>query len=117
MLTAASGSQILPFMKRVTGLGGIFFKCRNPDAVKNWYAEHLGLPLDGDGCVTFQWRNTDEPKSPGRTVWATFPADTDYFKASNADFMINYRVDDLRGLLAQLRKEGVQVDDKIEEYE
>src|ERR1043165_488495 len=104
-------------MKRVTGLGGIFFKCRNPEAVKDWYAKHLGLPLDGDGCVTFQWRDIDQPKSPGRTVWATFPADTDYFKSSKAEFMINYRGDDLKGLLAELRKEGVQVDDKVEEYD
>src|SRR3954469_5271046 len=104
-------------MKRVTGLGGIFFKCRDPEAVKNWYSKHLGLPLDGDGCVTFQWRDAEDSKSVGRTVWATFPADTEYFNPSRASFMINYRVENLKELLAELKNEGVAVDDKIEEYD
>src|SRR5438309_131439 len=104
-------------MKRVTGLGGIFFKSRDPEAVKNWYAKHLGLPMDGDGNITFPWRDASAPEQMGRTVWASFPLDTEYFKPSSSPFMINYRVDDLKALLEQLRREGVEVEDKIEEYD
>lgn len=104
-------------MKRVTGLGGIFFKCKDPESVKDWYAKHLGLPVDAEGGINFQWRDPDDPKVMGRTVWASFPDDTDYFQPSRAQFMINYRVDDLKALLARLREEGVQVDNKVEEYD
>ena len=104
-------------MKRVTGIGGIFFKAKDPEQLKAWYAMHLGLPLKEDGDVSFPWREMDAPEKTGRTVWAPFPKETDYFKPSNAALMINYRVENLDTLLTQLRKEGVTVDDRVEEYD
>jgi len=104
-------------MKRVTGIGGIFFKAKDPGQLKAWYALHLGLPLKEDGEVSFHWRETDTPQREGRTIWAPFPNNTEYFEPSPSSFMINYRVEDLDGLLAQLRKEGVQVNDCVEEYD
>jgi predicted enzyme related to lactoylglutathione lyase len=104
-------------MKRVTGIGGIFFKASNPEQLKAWYYEHLGIVPDPQGYVTFQWREKDDPDSIGFTAWSLFKEDTTYFAPSEAPFMINYRVADLHGLLEQLRQEGVRVDDKVEEYE
>ena len=103
-------------MKRVTGIGGVFFKAGDPDELKAWYVRHLGLPLRPDGEVMFEWREGEEPDAQGVTVWAPFPRDTDYFEPSQSPFMINYRVADLDGLLAQLRREGVEVEDRVEEY-
>ena len=105
-------------MKRVTGIGGIFFKAQDPEKLKAWYHEHLGLEPDSEvGGVAFKWREADQPETIGRTVWSPFPADTKYFAPSQASFMINYRVVDLDRLLDQLRREGVEVDDRIEDYE
>ena len=103
-------------MKRVTGIGGIFFKSKDPDSLKRWYGEHLGIPADEHG-YTFQWREESDREQVGFTVWSPFPHDTQYFNPSTAPFMINYRVDDLDGLLAALREEGVAVEDPIQEYE
>lgn len=104
-------------MKRVTGIGGIFFKARDPDALKDWYRECLGVVPSADGTVTFEWRSKDRPDEVGYTVWAPFRQDTKYFDPSTASFMVNFRVDDLYGLLEQLREEGVTVDEKTEESE
>lgn len=104
-------------MKRVTGIGGIFFKAKNPDRLKEWYSKHLGVQIDETTCGSFKWRDHDDPNRTGRTVWAPFPSDTDYFAPSSAPFMINYRVENLDYVLEQLRKEGVTVEDRIEEYE
>jgi predicted enzyme related to lactoylglutathione lyase len=104
-------------MKRITGIGGIFFKAADPEGLKKWYQQHLGVPSDSTGGVTFRWRDEEQPDKIGITVWAPFPADTQYFEPSTAPFMINYRVTDLEGLLAQLREEGVWVDERIETYE
>jgi predicted enzyme related to lactoylglutathione lyase len=104
-------------MKRVTGIGGIFFKSKNPEKIKEWYRKHLGIEPEAEGNVSFKWRDNDDPKRTGSTVWASFPHDTDYFNPSSAPFMINYRVENLDYLLEQLRKEGVKVEDRIEEYE
>lgn len=101
-------------MRRVTGIGGIFFKAADASGLAAWYRKHLGIEIDENGSATFTWRQADG--SPGMTVWAAFPKDTDYFGKSGADFMVNYRVEDLDALLAALRSEGVTVDDKIEEY-
>ncbi len=103
-------------MKRVTGIGGIFFKAGDPDELKAWYLRHLGLPSRPDGDVVFEWREGEEPARRGATVWSLFPRETDYFEPSQSPFMINYRVADLDGLLAQLRREGVEVEDRVEEY-
>ena len=105
-----------PSDKRVTGLGGVFFKAHDPKRLVEWYSEHLGLlPHAEFTGVVFEWREQDDPEKPGSTVWGAFPENTDYFAPSSAPFMINYRVADLDRLLAQLRAEGVAVDDRIEE--
>jgi predicted enzyme related to lactoylglutathione lyase len=99
-------------MERVLGIGGIFFKARDPIALAAWYESHLGIPIDaGQTYGSFKASAGDE------TVWSTFPADTRYFDPSTAPFMVNYRVRDLDAILAQLRAAGVEVDDRIEEAE
>lgn len=102
--------------KRVTGIGGVFFKANQPEQLREWYQRHLGIACEEWGAV-FPWRHAEEPERKGYTAWAPFKADTDYFAPSNASFMINYRVDDLDGLLTLLRQEGVEVEDRIEETE
>jgi predicted enzyme related to lactoylglutathione lyase len=104
-------------MKRVTGIGGIFFKARDPKALGEWYRTHLGIALEDWGGAAFRWASPENPAGTGTTIWNPFPADTAYFAPSQAGFMINYRVDDLHALLAALRSEGCTVDDKVEESE
>lgn len=102
-------------MGRVTGLGGVFFKAAHPERLYAWYESHLGLKRE-EGGVNFRWREKDSPAT-GKTVWALFEKDTRYFDPSAAPFMLNYRVDDLDALLERLRAEGVQIDEKREEWE
>src|SRR5262245_12749973 len=102
-------------MARVTGIGGIFFKGRDPDALSAWYREHLEIEIDGNHVSTFLWREHDEPEREASTVWSIFPDDTTYFGPGAAPFMINYRVADLDAVLAQLRDEGVEIDEHHEE--
>jgi predicted enzyme related to lactoylglutathione lyase len=104
-------------MKRVTGIGGIFFKGQNAEQLRSWYQEHLGIESQGDWGATFEWREAANPDETGQTAWSIFAGHTKYFEPSTAPFMINYRVADLHALLAQLRSEGVKVDDKVEESE
>ncbi len=104
-------------MKKVTGIGGVFFKAKEPVKLKSWYRDHLGIIPNPDGYVSFQWRDNDAPDRVGLTVWEVFPADTDYFEPSSKPFMINFRVENLDALLAELRAAGVQVDDRLEEYD
>jgi predicted enzyme related to lactoylglutathione lyase len=104
-------------MEKVTGIGGVFFKTRDPEKLKAWYQEHLGITPRSDGAVVFEWREESNPSQLGHTVWAPFPHDTDYFDPSTAPFMINYRVANLDAMLTQLRSAGVDVDDRVEEYE
>ena len=104
-------------MKRVTGIGGIFFKASDPKKLGQWYKKHLGIDVEEWGGHAFRWVTEDNPAGTGTTVWSPFSKDTDYFAPSLASFMINYRVDDLHALLAVLRKEGCTVDDKVEESE
>jgi len=95
----------------VLGIGGVFFKARDPIALAAWYREHLGVPAaDGATYAPFV-------EQAGTTVWATFPADTHYFAPSTAPFMLNYRVSDLDAMLTQLRAAGVTVEDKVEQSE
>ena len=103
-------------MKRVTSLGGIFFKCKNPEKVKEWYSKHLGFNTDKYG-TTFEWRQSDEQTKKGFTVWSPFKQDTKYFEPSSKEFMINYRVENLEQLVEDLKKEGVTVVDEIEVYD
>ena len=103
-------------MKRVTGIGGVFFKCKDPEKIKDWYKTHLGLNTDDYGA-TFKWRLEDDPTKIGSTQWSPFSEDTKYFAPSTKDFMINYRVADLEALVVELKKEGVTVVDDIETYD
>jgi predicted enzyme related to lactoylglutathione lyase len=95
-------------IKRVTGLGGVFFKTQNPDQIKEWYNKHLGIDAGPYGA-TFEWRQKDDPEKPGTTAWNPFKETTQYFSPSEKSFMINYRVDDLEKLLEALRSEGVEI--------
>lgn len=99
--------------KRVTGIGGVFFKTNNPDECKAWYQKHLGLDTDAYGCL-FKWK--DEEGNEGNTQWSPFPKNTTYFEPSQKEFMINYRVENLVDLLEELKKEGVEIVGKMEEY-
>lgn len=102
--------------KRVTGIGGIFFKVKDPNATKTWYQKHLGLSTDKYGTA-FEWRSSENPESKGFTQWSPMQDSTDYFLPSQKEFMINYRVEDLEGLVAELKAEGVQVLDEIQTFE
>jgi len=94
-------------MARVTGIGGVFFKAKSAKAeLAKWYAEHLGLPVESFGGAILRWPD-DTAEDRGLTVWSLADRDTEWFAPSGADFMINYRVDDLDGLLAQLAKSGI----------
>ncbi len=101
--------------KRVTGIGGVFFKCQDPEKQKQWYKERLGLPVDEWGA-SFRWIDKDTKKE-AITAWSPFKQDTDYFEPSKKDVMINYRVENLKELLEQLKKEGVTVIGEIQEFE
>ena len=103
-------------MKRVTSLGGIFFKCKDPDKIKEWYSKHLGFNTDQYG-TTFEWRQSDEQTKKGPTVWSPFNQDTKYFEPSSKEFMINYRVENIEQLVEELKNEGVTVVDEIEVYD
>jgi predicted enzyme related to lactoylglutathione lyase len=102
--------------KRVRALGGIFFKCKDPQAMNNWYSKHLGLNTGNYGS-NFGWRKADQPEVKGYTLWSPFSENTKYFAPSEKDFMINYRVDDLEKLIEVLKSEGVQVVGEIQEFE
>ncbi|MBI3653135.1 MAG: VOC family protein [Acidobacteria bacterium] len=104
-------------MKRVTGIGGIFFKAQDAKALRAWYQQHLGIEISEWGGHAFVWRDAENPEGNGVTVWSIFPSDTPYFDSGDKPFMINYRVENLDQLLAQLRTEGVTVEDKIAEEE
>jgi predicted enzyme related to lactoylglutathione lyase len=101
--------------KRVTGLGGVFFKARDPKAIKAWYQKHLHIESGEHGAV-FRWRLEEDPEIAGVTAWSPFPEDTDYYQPSQKDYMFNYRVENLEELLEVLKKEGVEVVGEIEEY-
>lgn len=103
-------------MKRVTGIGGIFFKCKDPEEIKKWYNDHLGIKTDQYGGV-FVWREQDDPERKGYTAWSPFSDNSKYFFPSKKDFMFNYRVENLEKLLAVLKKEGVEIVGEIEEHE
>ncbi len=92
--------------KRVTGLGGFFFKAKDPDAIKTWYRDHLGLQTDNYGC-SFWWK--DEKGEDGMTQWSPMDENTDYYKPSEKQFMMNFRVENLEELLKALKQEGVEI--------
>jgi predicted enzyme related to lactoylglutathione lyase len=104
-------------MKRVTGIGGVFFKAHNPDQLREWYRVHLGIPVTEWGGASFAWQSDDNPAGVGTTAWSIFKSDTDYFGSGPSPFMINFRVHDLDALLAALRAEGCNVDAKTDNSE
>ena len=99
--------------KRVTGIGGFFFKSEDPKALRDWYRKHLGLDTNDYGC-TFRWKN--EKGEDCSTQWSPFKSDTNYFSPSEKQFMQNFRVEKLEELLAKLKEEGVQVIGEMESY-
>lgn len=103
-------------MKKVTGIGGIFFKCKDPDKVREWYQKHLGLNTNQYGAV-FEWYEGSDSTKKALTTWSPFNETTKYFEPSTKDFMINYRVENLVELVEALKKEGVTIVDSIETYE
>lgn len=104
-------------MERVTGIGGIFIKAHDPEALRAWYQRHLGVPVTEWGGAVFRWHTPEKPEPDGMTVWSIMPMSSGYFAPSTATFMINYRVRDVRALIAVLREEGCQVDERIDESE
>lgn len=104
-------------MKRVTGIGGIFIKAKDAAGLREWYRRHLGISIEEWGGTAFRWAGPDNPQGIGTTVWSVFEASTQYFAPSEAPFMVNYRVEDLHAVLAALRAEGCNVDDKVDESE
>ena len=103
-------------MKRVTSLGGIFFKCKDPKKVREWYQKHLGLNTNQHGAV-FEWRQGADTTRKGFTQWSPFSEKTKYFEHSTKDFMIYYRVENLEALINQLKKDSVTILDNIEAVE
>lgn len=106
-------------MKKVTGVGGVFFKCKDPKAVNEWYKAHLGFDTSQYG-TSFEWLQSDPDSGvtkKGLTQWNPFPESTKYFEPSTKDFMINYRVENLEALVEELKKENITILDKIETYD
>ena len=101
-------------IKRVTGLGGFFFKTENPNQIKDWYKNHLGIPVDNYGW-TFWWK--DKEGKDCCTQWSPFEANTSYFQPSEKQFMMNFRVDNLEALLEVLKEEGVTIVGEMESYD
>jgi len=103
-------------MKKVTGIGGIFFKCNDPEKMKTWYSQNLGLITNEYGSM-FESRDSKNPEKINYLQWSPFKSDTKYFNPSQKDFMINYRVENLVQLVEELKKAGVEICDAIAEYE
>lgn len=99
-------------IKKVTGIGGIFFKCKDPKKLKEWYQTNLGLNTDKYGAV-FEWRQGADSAKKGFTQWSPFNEKTKYFEPSTKDYMINYRVENMEFLVAELKKNGVTIVDTV----
>lgn len=106
---AAGDTQI----EKVTGIGGVFFKARDPKKLRAWYRDHLGIQNKA-GYADFSWREKDNPERLGRTVWTLFPTNSPYFGSSTAPMMINYRVANLDRMIEQLRRAGVAVEKTVD---
>ena len=101
---------------KVTGIGGIFFYSKNPQEIREWYGKNLGLAIDDYGSP-FEFRNANRPEEVNYLRWSPFEEGTEYFKPSEKEFMINYRVQNIEGLVKNLRENGVTIVDDIEEFE
>ena len=104
-------------MNRVTGIGGIFFKAKDAPALQAWYKRHLGIDVQEWGGAAFRWVDDQGEPIAGTTIWSVGSAEGDVFAPSNASFMVNYRVEDARGLAKILKDEGCNVLDKIDDSE
>ena len=104
-------------MKRVTGIGGIFFKAKDPVSLRAWYRRHLGIDVQDWGGAAFSWTGTDGKPAAGTTIWSIGDAGGDQFAPSSSAFMVNYRVADLPALLDALRAEGCNVVDRTDDSE
>ena|SRR5437867_13153242 len=104
-------------MKRVTGIGGIFFKAKDPVALRSWYKKHLGIDVQEWGGAAFTWTDDSGKPTAGTTIWSIGGSDVDDFAPSASSFMVNYRVADLHGLLQALRNEGCKVLEKTDDSE
>lgn len=102
-----------PELKKVTGIGGIFFKCKDPKKMREWYKTNLGINTNQYGAV-FEWRQGADTTKKGFTQWTPFKETTDYFGSSGQQFMIDYRVDNLAALVAELKKNGVTIVDTLQ---
>ena len=101
---------------KVTGIGGVFFKSENPEEIKKWYGDNLGLAINDWGSA-FEFRNANRPDEINYLSWSPFSHSTDYFHPSKKEFMVNYRVQNIEGLVNKLRDSGVTIVDEIAEYE
>lgn len=101
---------------KVTGLGGVFFKSKDPEASRAWYGKHLGLAVNQYGS-SFEFRNAHRPEEINYLSWSPFPQNTEYFNPSPKEFMINYRVQHIEALVEKLKSEGVTIVDEIETFE
>jgi len=104
-------------MNRVTGIGGIFFKAKDPVALRAWYQKHLGVDVQAWGGAAFSWADSQGTPTGGTTIWSIAGEEGEGFAPSKASFMINYRVENLHALVAVLRTEGCNVLDKVEASE
>jgi predicted enzyme related to lactoylglutathione lyase len=104
-------------MKRVTGIGGIFFKAKDAPALREWYKQHLGIDVQEWGGTAFTWTDANGQPSGGMTIWSVGSQESDQFAPSTASFMINYRVDDVYALVSALKAEGCNVLDKVDDSE
>ena len=104
-------------MGKVVGIGGVFFKSEDPEKLKRWYIDNLGLEPDDAGYVYFRWEKQVKSGVRGYTLWGPFSSDTKYFDSSKKPCMVNFVVDDLVAVLDRLREKGVEVDDQVAEHE
>ena len=102
--------------KKVTGIGGIFFKAKEPKILTEWYDKHLGFSTNEYGSL-FEFRNSDQPEKKEYLQWSAFSNDTKYFLPSEKQFMINYRVENIEELVKELRESGVTICDDIESFD
>lgn len=112
----STGDIMNDTIPKVTGIGGIFFLSKNPEETKKWYGKNLGLAIDDFGSP-FEFRNANKPDEINYLRWSPFEEKTDYFAPSKKEFMINYRVQNIEGLVKQLKENGVIILDKIESFE
>ncbi|CAN5192677.1 glyoxalase/bleomycin resistance/dioxygenase family protein [soil metagenome] len=104
-------------MKRVTGIGGIFFKARDAQLLRAWYQRHLGIDVQAWGGTAFSWADGEGKPVGGSTIWSIASSQAEQFEPGTAPFMVNYRVDDLHALVKVLREEGCNVLEKTDDSE